>query len=77
MPQGEILKTTGDGTRKAVELNGYQFKKYRTLAKICPVNHLCTSRTAGREIDRSEYADAVKKTTNYQENPQCTALGRD
>jgi hypothetical protein len=33
-PQGEILKTTEDGTRKAVELSAYQFKKYRTPAKI-------------------------------------------
>jgi hypothetical protein len=34
------------------------------LAKNCPVNHLCTSRTAGREIDRSGMPMAWKKTTN-------------
>jgi hypothetical protein len=69
------LKTTEDGTRKGTEQSGYQFKKYRTPAcKNCPVNHLCTSRTAGREIDRSEYADAVEENNKrYQENPQlCT-----
>jgi hypothetical protein len=40
------------------------------LAK-CPVNHLCTSRPAGREIDRSEYAQGVEENNKrYQENPQ-------
>jgi hypothetical protein len=33
------------------------------LAK-CPVNHLCTSRTAGREIDRASMRKALKKITN-------------
>jgi hypothetical protein len=47
------------------------------LAKNCPVNHLCTSRTAGREIDRSEYADAVEEKTNaIRKIRNCTALGR-
>jgi hypothetical protein len=65
------LKTTEDGTRKAVEQSGYQFKKYRTPAcKNCPVNHLCTSRPAGREIDRSQYAQGVEENKRYQENPQ-------
>jgi adenine-specific DNA glycosylase len=64
------LKTTEDGTRKGTEQSGYQFKKYRTPAcKNCPVNHLCTSRTAGREIDRSEYAKAWKKITNAIRKP--------
>jgi hypothetical protein len=40
-------------------------------------NHLCTSRTAGREIDRSEYADAVEENNKrYQENCTVAALGR-
>ena len=73
-PQGEILKTTGRWHKKSgrTEQSGYQFKKYRTPAcKECPVKHLCTSRTAGREIDRSEYADAVEENNKrYQENPQ-------
>jgi adenine-specific DNA glycosylase len=37
----------------------------------CPVKHLCTSRPAGREIDRSQYAQAVEENNKrYQENPQ-------
>ena len=73
-PQGETLKTTARWHKKSgrTEQSGYQFKKYRTSAcKECPVKHLCTSRTAGREIDRSEYADAVEENNKrYQENPQ-------
>ena len=73
-PQGETLKTTGRWHKKSgrTEQSGYQFKKYRTSAcKECPVKHLCTSRSAGREIDRSEYADAVEENNKrYQENPQ-------
>ena len=73
-PQGETLKTTGRWHKKSgrTEQSGYQFKKYRTSAcKECPVKHLCTSRSVGREIDRSEYADAVEENNKrYQENPQ-------
>ncbi|WP_418263826.1 IS1182 family transposase [Flavobacterium faecale] len=73
-PQGKILKTTGKWHKKSgrTEQSGYQFKKYRTSAcKDCPVKHLCTSRAGGREIDRSEYADAVEENNQrYQENPQ-------
>ena len=71
-PQGETLKTTGRWHKKTREKDSYQFKKYRTPAcKTCPVKHLCTSRTGGREIDRSEYADAVEENNQrYQENPQ-------
>ena len=73
-PQGETLKTTGSWHKKTgrTENSGYQFKKYRSPAcKECPVKHLCTSRTGGREIDRSQYADAVEENNKrYQENPQ-------
>jgi len=73
-PQGETLKTTGSWHKKTgrTENSGYQFKKYRTTAcKECPVKHLCTSRTGGREIDRSQYSDAVEENNKrYQENPQ-------
>jgi Fe-S-cluster containining protein len=68
------LKTTGDGTRKAVELNKavIKFKNTEHPCKNCP-KHLCTSRTAGREIDRSrrkalkKITNAIKKTRNYTE----------
>ena len=71
-PQGETLKTTGSWHKKSRDKDSYQFKKYRTPAcKDCPVKHLCTSRTGGREIDRSEYADAVEENNKrYQENQQ-------
>ncbi|SHG61981.1 Transposase DDE domain-containing protein, partial [Flavobacterium micromati] len=54
------------------ESSGYKFKKYRTPdCKECPMKDLCTSRTGGREIDRSQYADAVEENNKrYQENPQ-------
>ncbi|WP_243698933.1 IS1182 family transposase [Flavobacterium sandaracinum] len=73
-PQGATLKTTGRWHKKTgrTEQSGYQFKKYRTPAcKECPVKHLCTSRAGGREIDRSEYADAIEENNQrYRENPQ-------
>lgn len=72
-PQGETLRTMGTWHTKKSG-NGapsYQFKKYRTPAcKECPVKQLCTGREkGGREIDRSEYADAVEENRRrYQEN---------
>ncbi|MFD2909681.1 transposase [Flavobacterium ardleyense] len=67
-----LKKTTGRWHKKTREKDSYQFKKYRTPScKTCPVKHLCTSRTGGREIDRSEYADAVEENNQrYQENQQ-------
>ncbi|MBG6188618.1 IS1182 family transposase [Flavobacterium sp. CAN_S2] len=71
-PQGETLKTTGSWHKKTTDRDSYNFKKYRTpKCKECPVKHLCTSRAAGREIDRSQYADAVEENNKrYHENPQ-------
>jgi len=71
-PQGETLKTTGSWHKKTTDRDSYNFKKYRTpKCKECPVKHLCTSRAAGREIDRSQYAQAVEENNKrYQENPQ-------
>jgi transposase/CRISPR/Cas system-associated exonuclease Cas4 (RecB family) len=71
-PQGETLRTTGRWHKKTREKDSYEFKKYRTpKCKECPVKHLCTSRSGGREIDRSQYADAVEENNKrYQENPQ-------
>ena len=71
-PQDETLKTTGSWHKKTTDRDSYEFKKYRTpKCKECPVKHLCTSRAAGREIDRSQYADAVEENNKrYQENPQ-------
>ena len=71
-PAHQTLKTTGKWHKKTRERDSYEFKKYRTSAcKEYPVKHLCTSRAAGREIDRSEYADAVDENNKrYQENRQ-------
>lgn len=73
-PQGQTLTTTGRWHKKTgrTEESGYMFQKYRTPAcKTCPVKDQCTSRKAGREIDRSQYADAVEENQKrYQANPQ-------
>ena len=73
-PQGQTLTTTGSWHKKTgrTEESGYQFQKYRTPAcKTCPVKDQCTSRKGGREIDRSQYADAVEENhQRYKENPQ-------
>jgi transposase len=70
-PQGETLTTTGTWHKKTRERDSYQFKKYRTpKCKECPVKNLCTARTSsGREIDRSEFAEAVTANNmRYKEN---------
>ena len=71
-PQGETLKTTGRWHKKSNLKDSYEFKKYRTpKCKECPVKHLCTSRAAGREVDRSQYSDAVEENNKrYHENAQ-------
>lgn len=73
-PQGQTLTTTGSWHKKTGRTpeSGYQFQKYRTSAcKTCPVKDQCTSRKGGREIDRSQYADAVEENhQRYKDNPQ-------
>ena len=71
-PQSEILKTTGSWHKKTTDKDSYNFKKYRTpKCRECPVKHLCTSRASGREIDRSQYADAVEENNKrYHANAQ-------
>jgi hypothetical protein len=61
-PQGEILKPREDGTRKAVELSKAVISSRNTHpCKKCPVNHLCTSRTAGRELTEANMPMPWKK----------------
>ncbi len=70
-PEGEILTTTGTYHKKTRERDSHLFKKYRTPeCKNCPVKHHCTGRKdGGREIERSEYADAVEANLkNLQAN---------
>jgi transposase len=63
--KGHQLLTKGTWHEKKRE-NGkvsYLFKKYRTPhCKSCPVKHLCTGRAkGGREIERSQYQNAVDR----------------
>jgi hypothetical protein len=64
------FKTTGRWHKKSGQNKAGINLKYRTLAcKQCPVQH-CTTRPAGREIDRAVTRKALKKNKRYQENPQ-------
>lgn len=70
-PSGSVLKTTGTWHKKSRERDSYQFKKYRTPdCQTCPARDLCTGRADGRrEIERSEYAEAVETNkVNYLTN---------
>jgi transposase len=70
-PAKQTLNTTGTWHTKKRENGSHQFQKFRTPAcKTCQVKHLCTGRAAGgREIDRSEYADAVEQNgADYKAN---------
>ena len=71
-PQGETLTTTGSWYKKTTDRDSYEFRRYGTSkCRECPVKYLCTSRSEGRKIDRSQYADAVAENNKrYQENPQ-------
>jgi hypothetical protein len=65
------LSTTDTWHKKTRERDSYQFKKYCTPAcKTCPVQTLCTLKADGRrEIELSQYADAVEKNgLNYLAN---------
>jgi transposase len=74
-PQGKILRTKGTWHHKqrTERSTGYQFKKYRTPdCKTCPVKHLCTGKAkGGREIERSEFAQAVEENAaRYKANKE-------
>jgi len=72
-PAGSVLKTSGTWHKKSREKDSYQFKKYRTPdCATCAVKHLCTGRIkGGREIERSQYAEAVDKNgLNYKNNKE-------
>jgi len=71
-PQGYELETTGTWHNKTRERDSYYFKKYRTpMCRTCPVKALCTGKAkGGREIERSEFAEAVEANgLRYQKNP--------
>jgi transposase len=73
-PEGQRLHTTGTWhtkKRDGATTSSYRYQKYRTTAcQTCPAKHLCTARKDGREIERSEYADAVDANhIRYHQNP--------
>jgi hypothetical protein len=59
-------KTTGRWHKKVGVQNkaGINLKYRSPACKQCPVKHLCTSRPAGREIDRVSMRKTLKKITN-------------
>lgn len=70
-PSGSTLSTIGTWHKKTRERDSYHFKKYRTPdCKTCPVQALCTAKSDGRrEIERSQYAEAVAiNGLNYKNN---------
>jgi hypothetical protein len=67
------FKTTGRWHKKWANKAGINLK-YRTLAcKQYTVQHLCTARPAGREIDQTVTRKALKKITNaIRKTHNCT-----
>ena len=72
-PAGSTLNTSGSWHKKTRERDSYQFKKYRSPdCKTCPVQSLCTAKADGRrEIERSQYAEAVAQNRlTYKNNKE-------
>lgn len=70
-PEGKTLRTKGTWhSKKRDEHNIYTYKKYRTPdCTTCPVKALCTGKArGGREIERSEYAEAVEQNNERYRN---------
>jgi hypothetical protein len=75
-PQQQEMKTNNtwhNHSDKRIGRKGaYRFRRYNTTAcKTCTSRHLCTqSKTNGRYIDRSEYADVVEENAErVNQNP--------
>jgi transposase len=71
-PQGETLTTKGTWHTKKRENFSNRFKKYRTAkCASCVVKNLCTGRQkGGREIERSEFADAAERNDDRYNTQQ-------
>ncbi|WP_223255580.1 hypothetical protein [Flavobacterium sp. LM4] len=70
-PEGERLKPQVTGTRKLIAIVMNSRDTEHPSAGSVRVKQLCTSRVAGRDIDRSQYADAVEENNKrYHANPQ-------
>ena len=75
-PQGNKMQTNGTwhihSDKRRNKKGAYRFQRYNTPAcKTCASRHLCTkSKTNGRYIDRSEYAEAIEANNQrIIENP--------
>jgi hypothetical protein len=61
-PQGHTLTNNGSNYVRYHKGHAYRIRRYLTAAcQKCPAKELCTDRTYGRNIDRSEYQDAVEE----------------
>ncbi len=75
-PQGHTLKTNGtwhQHSNSRPPRGAYRFRRYTTTAcKGCITRHLCTkSKTNGRYIDRSEYAEVIQDNAlRVEANPE-------
>ncbi|NQU82285.1 MAG: transposase, partial [Bacteroidetes bacterium] len=76
-PQGHQMRTNNTWYRhsdkRKSKKGAYSFRRYNTPAcKICTSRHLCTqSKTNGRYIDRSEYAEVVEANAErVTKNPE-------
>ena len=70
-PQGEILYTNGSWYKRNTNRSGYVVRHYKTSkCQTCPVKDLCTKNTAGRLIERSEYAPYIEQNKrNIEADP--------
>lgn len=72
-PAGRELATNGTWyTKKNRKGKALRYKKYNTPhCQACPFKKDCTARKDGREIERSEYAEAVDANhIRYHNNPE-------
>jgi transposase len=76
-PQGHKMQTNGTwhthSDKRRNKKGAYRFQRYNTIAcKTCTNRHLCTkSKTNGRYIDRSEYAEVIEDNAQRVEaNPE-------
>lgn len=73
-PGGSVMKTNGrwhnHSDRKNKKKAAYRFKRYTTPdCRVCINRNLCTgSKTNGRYIDRSEYADIIEANAQRVRN---------
>jgi len=73
-PQGNVMHTNGTwhqhSDNRRSSKGAYSFQRYNTPAcKTCKSRHLCTqSKTNGRYIDRSEYAEIIEANAKRVES---------